>query len=165
MAEEFKHGYIDDNPYIVYTDNPNTTYDEYMVMGGSQNLTPGGGQVDVGYTVDLYATTGDIIIGEQASLANYTFFGLLYGDSRYVYMNSLMGYCSIAANLTVEIEYPDATVDGFYVVSLDETDKFTSVEEVNVEYTLEDNILTFTVPDLSDDPDNSAYLFIKFATE
>ena len=38
MAEEFKHGYIDDNPYIVYTGSPNTAYDENMVMGNGYDL-------------------------------------------------------------------------------------------------------------------------------
>lgn len=125
----------------------------------------GGGQVDIGNFVTIFATAGNMNIGEQATFENYALTALYYGSNQLVAMDTLFDSCDIAANLIAEIEIPDATIDGFYVATLDETDKYTSVEEVAIEYDFDAGILTFTVPDLSDDPDNFAYLFIKFATE
>lgn len=126
-----------------------------------------GGQVDVGNLVGILATTDDMSIGDTATFETFSVLEVRYGDTMLISQQERSNGFFIAANLTALIEISDAiSVSGLYVATLDESNKYASVEELTVEYDFNEyGELTFTVPDLFDDPDNPANLFIKFATE
>ena len=160
MAEEFKHGYIDDNPYIVYTDNPNTTYDEYMVMGGSQNLTPGGGGGDVtlGDTVQiLYSTSAPVVGGYCGD--SQVFANVKLGDSIVLQDYDDSGVSAkVAGGATiVTVRLPKVEGDNSakaYIIEYDPQDyKVISFTEWDGEITMidvegNDKRYQFTVPNL-----------------
>lgn len=126
-----------------------------------------GGQVNVGNLVGIVATTDNMSIGDTATFETFCVLDVNYGDTTLISQSERSNAFFIAANLTALIEISDATsVSGLYVATLDESSKYASVEELTVEYDFNEySELTFTVPDLSDDPDNLAYLYIKFATD
>lgn len=143
----------------------NGEYDVAQYAYADVNVS--GGQVDVGNLVRIVATTDDMDIGDTATFETFCVLEVNYGDTMVISQQEGSNEFYIGANLAALIEIPDATsVSGLYVATLDESNKYASVEEVTVEYDFNEySLLTFTVPNLSDDPDDAASLFIKFATD
>ena len=145
MAEEYKHDFVDDYPYIVYADekilytgDPDTPY----VPGG------GGGSIDIGDIVRFYNDSsipqiGDSLDGMYTAIPEVKY--LEYGDILLVgNRNNPNRIDYIASGITVTADH----IASVYKFAYGNDWKITEVEKIadgNENY-----VVVFTIPDLSE---------------